>query len=100
MKTLTFYPARGGYTRAPISANNWENELGLSCDKDHVVGLLNSSPIVLAISGTFEGSARNLTGILPDGTRFAAWKVTPHDKHLGAATFAAVSRRWRLVFAR
>lgn len=85
MDTLTFYPAKGGYTRAHISADNFENELGLSCDHEHVVGFLNASPIMLALSGTFEGAGDNLTGILPDGTRFAAWKVTKHDKEPRAA---------------
>jgi hypothetical protein len=80
METLTFYPAKGGYTRAPISADNWENVLGLSCDKKHVVGILNSSPLILAISGTFQGTGKNMQGILPDGTRFGAWPVSLHDK--------------------
>lgn len=79
MQTLTFYDTRGGWTRAHISANAWEDDLGLSTDKQHVVGILNSSPIVLAITDKWEGDGRNIVGILPDGTRFNAWPVTPHD---------------------
>ena len=75
---IKFYTING-FSRAHITADAWENELGLSTDKEHVVGFLNSSPPTLAITDNFTGGPEHLQGILPSGERFNAWKVTLHD---------------------
>lgn len=84
-----------GFMRAHISADDFEDKLGLSCDKEHVVGIINSNPLILAITGKSSGSGHDLRGVLPDGTIFSAWPLTLHDRE-NARAGRRISRKRRL----
>lgn len=68
--------------RMPISANTYEDILGLDCQNDYIWGVIKVDPLTIAITAQATGGAAGgkLVGLLRDGTKFMGQVVTWHNR--------------------
>lgn len=71
-----------GINRLHVSADVYEDVLGLDCKNDYIWGVIKQDPLTIAITAQTTGAAagNKLVGMLSDGTKFLGQAVTWHNR--------------------